>query len=168
VPASHHECREGNRPADQTVVDRYARRLDAGAEERIGSAPDAQPAGSRGVQHLPALVPIHPERLLGEGVLSRRKRLQRDRRVGLRDGQVEHDIDVRIGDQLVDGKHARHAELLRARACPIRVEIRARRHVQRRKLRRHLEIRGADRSTPHHSHSYRTRHRALRHICRRG
>ena len=49
--------------------------------------------------------------------------VQRDRDVGLWDGEVEDDLDVRVGEQLIYGQHLRDAELLGLRLRLRAVEI---------------------------------------------
>ena len=42
VAGTHHESGKGDRPADQTVVDRFAGGLEARAEKGVGGAADGE------------------------------------------------------------------------------------------------------------------------------
>jgi len=76
------------------------------------SAADEQSLGLGQPQHLVRVFPRQGERLLGVHMLAGSKRLQVDRGVGRRSRQVEHQLDFRIGKQLLHAPGVGDAELL--------------------------------------------------------
>ena len=76
-------------------------------------------------------------------MLARGDRLKADRDMGERHGEVDDDLDLRIGEERLY-RFRRNAELGAARLGGGRIEIGDRPHVEDRKGLRRLEIGGAD------------------------
>ncbi len=76
----------------------------------------------------------------------------------LGDGQVQHQFDRIVAEQLVDGADLGHAELLGLCPRTIHLQVRARRHLHDREVLRHPEVRAADRAAADHAHSNRFDH----------
>ncbi len=104
-----HEGHGRHRLPDPAVVDQFAAGLLAAAQEGIGRAADAHALLSGRVQDLLAFGAAHGQRLLAVDVLVRGDSRQADGRVYLGHGQVDHDLDLRVGQQRVHAQRARHA-----------------------------------------------------------
>ena len=108
VPAvwAAHEHRRGSaeRDSDRAFFDQAPSRLVGAAEERVGCATEAQPALLGVGDELPALGARGGQRLLRIDVLAGSERRANERRMRLRRRQVEHQLDLGIGDQLVDSQ----------------------------------------------------------------
>ena len=106
MAAMHHERRGGQRLADGAFVDQPLARLDARAQKRI----------RRGqLQNAPAFHAGHGERLLDVDVLARFERAKANVRVRGGNRQIDDQLHVRVGQQLVHGTSAENAEFLRSR-----------------------------------------------------
>jgi hypothetical protein len=111
VPPAHHKGVGSDDLADRPGVDQLAHGLVSGTEEGVRCSADQQPLSVREVQHASGFGAAHGERLLVVNRLACLQCRQRNHTVGLGRGQVEHDLDRRVGQQLLDGQHAGHAEL---------------------------------------------------------
>src|SRR5438270_5557040 len=100
VARSNHRGRCGDWRADQAIVDRFACRLNARSEDRIRSTPDAYIGRSRRLEYLAALTGRSREWLLAIDAFAGANRLESDVRVRCRDGQVEDDVHLVVGQQL--------------------------------------------------------------------
>ena len=99
-----------------------ARRLVRPGQEDVGRAAEPQ-AAPLGLGHeLGGLGDRQVERLLGVDVLAGGERLADDGAVHARRRQVEHDVDRRVGQQLVD-RRGREPVLLGQRARRARVDV---------------------------------------------
>ena len=98
--AEHADLDERRRP-DHAVVERGLDGLDAGAEERVRRTADEHAGGGGRVEHLAAALDAGGQRLLGVDVLAGGDRLQRDVGVQVRRREVQDDVDVVAGEQLV-------------------------------------------------------------------
>ena len=99
-----HRC---DRLADRAVVDQLAAGLQPAAQEGVGRAADAQPFLPRQSQGGGAVRPPRGERLLGVDMFPSGQAPTAHLGVDGRDGQVDHQVNVRIGQQLV---HCRGAD----------------------------------------------------------
>ena len=109
----------GDRGADPAVVDHLATGLDAGPEKGVGRAAQAQTLVASQLDLAAAVLPGHRQRLLVVHVFARLQCRQRHLRVGLGNGQVDHDIDLWISQQLVDAAHLGNPELFRLYPCAL-------------------------------------------------
>ena len=87
---------------DQAVVDGFASRLQAAAEEGIGRAAQAQVGRRRRFDDFGAIVARNGQRLFAVGMLARFNDLQRDFGMRGRDGQVDDDVDFVAREQVID------------------------------------------------------------------
>ena len=87
-----------------------------------GAQPTRSPFAAARLDELRAVREGDAERLLRMDVLAGGDRLQADLDMRLRHGEVEHDLDRRIGEQRVD-RTRRHAELRRARLRRRRIGV---------------------------------------------
>ncbi len=140
---AHHVRGARGDGADAAVVDELARQLVRAAEEGVGGRPDAQAPGVGDLLQPLALVDGEDEGLLGIDVLARLERHQGDAVVRVGDGEVDHHVDVRVGEELVHRLGA-HAELLGARLGGGRVEVGAGAHLEALEERGEPEIGGGD------------------------
>ena len=92
----------GGDAADLALVDIIARQLMSAAEERVGSAADLEIAGRGDPAQLLALFQGQDQRLFGIDVFAGFQDHLGDRKMRIRDRQVDDDIDVRIGQQRLD------------------------------------------------------------------
>ena len=100
-----------DRRADRAFVDQLAAGLVRAAEERVGRAADAQAALlAPPAMSLRASATVDAERLFGMHVLAGCERLKADLDMGRRHGEVDDDLDRRVGQQFVDAP-CRDAEL---------------------------------------------------------
>ena len=90
----HHRSEPRQRLADCARVDERARFLDPGAEHGVRRRADAQPFRPGGGDNCLAIGDRGGDRFLGIDVLAGFDRLERHRGVGLRNGEIQHDIDV--------------------------------------------------------------------------
>src|SRR5437899_2694164 len=100
VARSNHRGRCGDWRADQAIVDGFACRLNARAEDCIRSTTDAHIGRSRRLEYLVALTGRSREWLLTINALAGANRAESDVRVRCRDGQVEDDVHPVVGQQL--------------------------------------------------------------------
>ena len=102
VAGAHEKRRAANRTADLAGVDQGARGLMRAAEERVGrrAEPHALRLGRR--DEFARLGDRDAERLLRIDMLARRDRLQADFDMGDWNGEVENDLDLRIGERRRD------------------------------------------------------------------
>jgi hypothetical protein len=96
----HHDGGCGDRLADDALVHHLAAGLEAPAEKRVGGAADQEPPLRRHLQHLSPVLAADGERLLRVDVLAGLQRRQRDLRVDRGDRQVQHDLDLGVGEKL--------------------------------------------------------------------
>ena len=101
----------GERGADHPLLDQPPGVLQAGAEEGVRRAADAYARGIRRLQQSLSAGPVHGQRLLVPDMLARADRLAGDLGVGVRGGQVDHEVDVVVGQQRVHGAEPAYAEL---------------------------------------------------------
>ena len=97
-------------------IDRVAAGLMGAAEKRVRCTADPQSFRGRGEHHRLRLGEPGRQRLLQIDVLACLDDLQAHRRMGGRNGQVHHDLDVGIGEQCVD-RHRLHGDVLLAFAA---------------------------------------------------
>ena len=144
----------GDRGADQALVDRGACGLGAGAQHRVGRGADQHARLLGRPQHRLPLLAGDGEGLLGVDVLACRDRLQID--VGVRggDGQVQHRVHIRSGEQLLDREGAHALAVVGDRLGAGRVEVRdrhqlhVRQRIEGRQVLRHDHA-AADDADPH-------------------
>jgi hypothetical protein len=91
-----------DRRADQPGIDCRATRLVPRAKEGVGGTADAQPVRGPRLHHLFRFGEPGRQRLFQINVLAGIQHAQADRRVCLRDRQVDDDFDLRIGKQCLD------------------------------------------------------------------
>jgi hypothetical protein len=82
------------------------------------------PRKLRLVQQGAGVAPLDGERLLVVDVLPGADGVEGDGGVGLGDGEVQHQLDVRVPDEPSGGEHVRHAVLLGGSLRALLVEIR--------------------------------------------
>ena len=136
---AHEERRAGDRRADRALVDQLAAGLVGAAEKRIGRAADAHALRLRRSDELAALGDGDAERLLRMDVLARGHRLEPDLDMRLGDGEIDDDLDRRVGQEIVDALR-RNAEFGAARLGSRRVHVGDGAYVEDREDRRRLEI----------------------------
>lgn len=93
-PVRHHGGQSRQRLADRARVDEGTRFPDAGAEHRVGRRADAKPSRLGGSDDCDAVGDRGGQRLFGIDMLARLDRLERYLRVGLRNGEIQDNIDV--------------------------------------------------------------------------
>ncbi len=112
-----------DRRADGAGAHRAHRRLDAGAEERVGRVPHEQSAfGGLGEQLL-ARGRDGGERLFAVDVLARAQRRRGDLGVGGRDREVDDDLHLGQGEDRVEAARDGHAVLARRRGGAVGVQV---------------------------------------------
>ena len=108
VPVLHavaeHGGAEGDRLADEALVQQLAHRLEAAAEEGVGRGADVEALLLRDLEHRLRVVEVDRERLLVVDGLAGLQRHHADLGVGGGDGEVHDELDVRVGHQLLDGE----------------------------------------------------------------
>ena len=92
------------RLSDRSVGDQPPARLVGAAEERVRRAAETKPLLLRGRDELPAFAAGRGKRLLGVDVLARIERGAHDSSMRLRWREIEHELDLGIGNQRVDGQ----------------------------------------------------------------
>ena len=97
VAGTHEESGPADRPTDRAGVDQRPRRLVAAAEKRVRGAAEPQSARRGGVGKLSSFRQADAKRLLRIDVLAGGDRSQADLGMGGRHGQVEDDLDRRVG-----------------------------------------------------------------------
>ena len=157
VARAHEEGRAADRPADQPVVDGAARGLVGAAEKGVGRRAEPQALGRRGFDQPARLGDRDAERLFRVDVLAGGDRLEADLDMGVRNREVEDDLDRRIGEQRVD-RTRRNPELRRARFRRLRVGVGERDEIEDRELSRRSQIGGADVSATDDADSDRLHH----------
>ena len=144
VAGAGHERHRVQRLADPAVVDQLAAGLVAAAEEGVGRAAEQHAGSLRAAHQVLALGARHRQRLLAPHVLAGIDRRPRYRVVCRRNGQVHHQVDRVVGNQLFRRERARDAELRRLRRRALANQVGARHHVQNGKLPAALEVGRAD------------------------
>ena len=99
--SAHHEGRSPHDLPDSPLVDELTAGLDARAQEGVGCAADHKTALLRQLHQLHALLPGSPQRLFGVDVLPRQQSGLGDLVVLVGAGEIQHDIHLGIGEQLV-------------------------------------------------------------------
>ena len=97
-----HERRAGERLADPAVIDELARGLQAGAQDGVRRAAQAQAFAVRQFQHFVRFRRVQGERLFAVSVLAGFEHLLADARVDLGHGEVDDDLDGRVGQKFRD------------------------------------------------------------------
>ena len=97
-----HSASGGDDGADAALVQDRPRLLVRAAQERVGRAADLQAFGSGQIAQGSALFQRQHQRLFGIGVLARLQYPLGDRKMGVRDRQVDDDVDFRVGQQVID------------------------------------------------------------------
>ena len=143
VAGAHEEGGAGERLADGAVVDQPAAGLVGAAEEGVRRAADAEPLRPGRIEERTRLGGVDRERLLGVDMLAGGDRPEAHLDMGERHGEVDHDLDSRVGEEALD-RRRRDAELRAARLGRRGVEVGDRLDVEDREGPRRLEIGGAD------------------------
>jgi hypothetical protein len=145
----------GARGADPSVPDRGEPGLEAAAEEGVRGAAQPQAGAGGEVDQVAGVVGGGGQRLLRPDVPAALERGAADRVVRLRHGQVHHQLDRRIGQQLLDGAPAGHAELRGPQVRTLRVAVgdEPHHHVRRRGERPQVLL--ADHARADHAHTQR-------------
>ena len=144
VTGDEHERRRRHRLADGALVDELAAGLQSAAEERVRRGAEAQASRpSRLDQPLPVLERDGEGLLVVDPLAGIQRRLG-DRGVGIRCGEIENDLDRRVGQQLGDGANGRHAVLRGPLRRPLRHRIGAGDDLELGKESRVLQIAVAD------------------------
>ena len=121
--AGKHRALDRDGHSDLAEIDRLAGRLEAGAEERIRRAADANAFGLRVLHELAGDLEVGREGFLVVDVLALRDGLEADGTVSLRNGEVQNEVDFRVSDQLFRGEHVGNSVLRRRRFRPRPIEI---------------------------------------------
>ena len=129
--------------SDHPVVQQHASELMAAAHERVRSATDMQSFPFRRLHDLQAGCQIQPERFFGIDVLAVFQGTQLNVRVGLGRCQIQDDVDVWIGEKIVQ-RHGLDSELVRLRLGTFGMAVRAFRDLQMLKGASILQIGRAD------------------------
>ncbi len=119
VAVAHHVGAGGDRLADEPIVDDLATRLDPPTEEGVRGAADQEPPGFGQGQHPLAVLSVHGEGLLAVGGLARLQSGQRHLGVRVGDGEVDRDLNLRVGKELLDAARPGHPEVGRLGLCPL-------------------------------------------------
>ena len=102
----------------------------AAAQKRVGSATQQHAGRGRGAHQVFTFGALHRQRFLAPHVLAGSDGGTRHRVVGGRDGEVDHQLDGIVGEQLFGGQRARNPELRGLRPRPLRQQVGARDHVE--------------------------------------
>ena len=113
------------------------------AEKGVGGAAHPHAARLGSVDQLARLGNLDAERLLGVHMLAGRDRLEADLDMGLRDGEVDDDLDAWVGEEIGDAS-SRQAELGGTGFGDRLVHVGEGTHLEDRESARRLEIGGAD------------------------
>ncbi len=113
------------------------------AEKGVGGAAEPQAFGPRGFDEAARLGHGDAERLFRVDVLAGGDSLEADFNMRVGNGEVQDDLDGRIGKQRLDGAR-RNAEFRRARFRRRRIGVGERDDVEDRELSRRGQIGGAD------------------------
>ncbi len=114
----------GGDPPDPPLIHSLAGELVGAAEKGIGRAADGEVFRGRESAQLLALGQRQHQRLFGIDMLAGFEDPLGNREMRIGDGQVDDDVDLRIGQKFVDRLGA-HAIFLRAQRRGLRVDIRA-------------------------------------------
>ena len=125
VAVAAHECRGRDRRANRTIVNQLARGLRAAAKESIRGTARPQLLLFGQGQHLLAFRPIDAKRLFRIGMLACAERSEIEFSVRFWHGQVENNLNARIGQEFRDGTGT-DAVFFGLCGSPGRIEIRAR------------------------------------------
>ena len=101
VAVADHEARAAHDVTDHTVIDQFAAGLDARAEERVRRAADPEPLFLRQRHDLLAFFERSGEGLFRIDVLARVQRRHRHVVVLVGAGDVQDNVDLRVGEELV-------------------------------------------------------------------
>ena len=143
VSGQHQEGGAAERLADAAGIDQRSCRLVRAAEERIGRAADPEPFGRGRLDQPAALGERNRQRLFEIDMLAGGDGVEGHRHVGLWDGEVEDDLDPRIGEERFD-RNRRHAEFLAPRSGGRRVAVGQGEHLDLWKEGSSLEVGTAD------------------------
>ncbi len=91
-----------NDGAQDTAIDHGARLLVRAAEKGIGGRTDAQPRGIGRVEQFAPFGEGDAKRLFGIDVLAGGQAFEANIDMGPRDGEIDHEVDGRIGQQFID------------------------------------------------------------------
>ena len=106
---AHHEGGGGERRPDGARLDGGCGGLEAGAEERVGGTAEAEPGRVGEIDEALGLGQVGAEGLLAEGGLAGLEDRSGHRLMNGGRGQVDHDVDVGVSQELVDGARLRDA-----------------------------------------------------------
>jgi hypothetical protein len=147
----------GDRFANKARIEYLPGRLDAGTEHRVRRAAQAQTKLLGEFDHGLSLRGGETERFLREDVFTGAQGAGADLDVGGGDRQVEHRVDLGVGEELLDSEHA-HAVLLSDLRGALVIEIGDRDEAQSGKGREVREILLADLADSDHSDIQRDAH----------
>src|SRR5688572_26959987 len=102
VAVAEHEGVRPDRLADSAIIDELPAGLECGAEERVGSAANQYASLLGEGEKLLGFVSGNSERLFVVDALPRFDSCLGNLVVSFRNGQVENDLDVWIGQDLID------------------------------------------------------------------
>ena len=138
-PADEKGRSRRERGADPPLRDQLPRGLVGGAEEGVRRAADAKAAALGLGEELAPVGQGRRDRLLGVDVLARLEGGADHRRVRGRRREVEHDVDGRIRQQLVDGRRP-EAVQIRECICALPLQVGAGGDLERVERRRPLDV----------------------------
>lgn len=138
------ECSGSHGRSDRSIVNQLDAGLKTAAEECIGSIADTQLAGVCCLQDGLAVRSCCCERLFSVDGFTRRNGLKRDPGVRVGDGQVDDDLDLWIGQQLVYGACFWNAELPGLATGALQIDVGAGDNLQNVEEAGRFEIDGAD------------------------
>ena len=147
VPAFHPVVLHGGSARDDgayaALVQNGPRLLMRAAKKGIRRAADRQALGRRQIAQRNPLFQCQNQRLFGIGVLARLKNALGDLVMGIRDRQVDDDVDVLVGQQIID-RLGPGVEFGRPCRGSLHVDVGHGAHFQPLEQRRKPQIRGRD------------------------
>ena len=167
-------CKEascGKGAANLASINEPATGLDAASQERVWSASDPDALTAGGVQYRAAVLTVNRQRLFVVDVLACGDGREAHLSVGVRRCQVQHDVHIRVGQQLLHRAILRHSVCLNSALGPVYVDIRACHNLQARIQRQVLQVLRADGPASDDAHTdgivFLCRHRLAHSIPRR-
>ena len=151
VAAAHHESGGRHRRADDAVVDEFARRLQPAAQEGVGRAADAQSFGGGEFEQFLSFRSTQRQRFLAVDRLARFQRGLGHTVMRAGNREIEHDVDLRIGQQFVHTQHTWDVPLSGGGFGGFPAQIGHRCDFNRRQPLRHRKILFADVATANHA-----------------
>ena len=127
---SGHKSHGRNRLPDPSVIEEFPARLNPASQKRVGRTSHQHALLTSRFEHLPAFRPLDGKGLFTMHVLPRLDSPEVHLSVHLRNGEIHHNLNLRIAEQFLHRTGLLNSELLRLRLGPLHQQIRTGYHIQ--------------------------------------